>query len=160
MIKKVVWGLVALVLVGILVAGAIVRTAAKTGDVEGAQGAFGRERGGGQGQGLGLEDEAGTGQAQVDEWITVQGSVVEIGEDLLLVAGDEGTEIVVENRPWQFAQEQGFAAQAGDRLTLTAFYEGDRLEVGQVANERTGQSVRLRDESGRPMWAGRGRRNG
>lgn len=147
MIKKVVWGLVVLSLVGILVAGAVVRTAARTADGVGTRG---------RGQG----DGTGAGQAQVDEWLTIEGSVVSADSRALVVQTDSGAEIVVENRPWSFAQEQGFAARPGDRVTLTAFYEDGIVEVGAISDASSGQTVRLRDESGRPLWAGRGRRNG
>jgi hypothetical protein len=160
MTKKIVWGLVVVGLVGILVAGAVVRTAAKAGDGTEAQGQFAQEGRGGQAREPGTGDGAGTGEAVVEEWLTFQGSVVSIDSDVMVVQLDSGDQIVVENRPWWFAQELGFAAQPGDRLTLRAFYEGDSIEVGQMANVRTGQAVQLREESGRPMWAGRGRRNG
>ncbi len=177
MTKKIVWGLVVVGLVGILVAGAVVRTAAKAGDGPEAQG-FGAGRRIGDGssaeaeglsaqagtgeqvRGLGIGDGTGTGEAVVEEWLTFQGSVASLDSDAMVVQLDSGEQIVVENRPWWFAQEQGFAARPGDQLTLRAFYEGDSIEVGQMANVRTGQTVQLREESGRPLWAGRGRRNG
>jgi len=162
MTKKIVWGLVVVGLVAVLVAGAVVRTAAKAGDGPEAQG-FGAGRRLGDGSSTdveGLSAQGGTGEAVVEEWLTFQGSVSSVDSDVMVVRLDSGEQIVVENRPWWFAQEQGFAAQAGDQLTLRAFYEGDSIEVGQMANIRTGQTVQLREESGRPLWAGRGRRNG
>lgn len=147
MTKKVVWGLVVLGLVGILVAGAVVRTAAKAGDAAAT---------GGRGSGEGT----GTGQAQVDEWVTIEASVVSVDDVALVALSDGEEEIVVEGRPWLFAQEQGFTAQPGDCVTLTAFYEEGAVKVGTIADATTGQTVRLRDESGRPGWARRGRRDG
>jgi hypothetical protein len=76
------------------------------------------------------------------------------------VQAKDGTELVVEGRAWRFVQEQGLSVQAGDALTLTGFYEGEDFEVGQIDNESNGQMVRIREESGRPLWAGRGRRGG
>jgi hypothetical protein len=35
---------------------------------------------------------------------------------------------------------------------------GNELEVGQMDNTTNGQTVLLRDESGRPLWSGGGRR--
>lgn len=149
MSKKMVWGLVVVGLVGILVAGAAVRTAAKVGNDAEARG-----------RGLGSGSGAGTGEAEVETWLTLQGSVSRADPDALVVqlGGDE--QVVLENRPWSFAQELGFAAEAGDSVSLTGFYEEDSLEVGTITNLRTGQEVQLREESGRPLWAGRGRRNG
>jgi hypothetical protein len=105
-------------------------------------------------------DGTGTGQAQVDEWLTLQGTVTSVDADTLVVQTDGGEQVTVNNRAWWFAQDQGFATQAGDRVTLTGFYEDGDFEVGQIDDLTTGQTVTLRDDSGRPSWAGRGRRGG
>jgi hypothetical protein len=164
--KKIVWGLVLFGLVGILVAGAVVRAVAKTGDVAETRNGHGRKQANVDGSPndagavLPLQDGTGTGQAQVDEWLTFEGTVVSVDADALLVQTTAGEQVLIENRPWSFAQEQGFVAQPGDQVTLVGFYEDGTLEVGQIADASNGQSVRLRDEIGRPMWAGRGRNNG
>ena len=116
------------------------------------------------GYGSEAEDDArgggdGAGQAQVDEWVTLQGSVVSVDEDALVVQAG-GEQIEVENRPWWFAQEQGFSAQVGDQVVLVGFYENGEFEVGQLSNATSGQVVGIREENGRPEWAGRGRRDG
>jgi hypothetical protein len=132
-----------------------------------SQGQVGRGQGGrGQG-GYGSEggteapgDGTGTGQAQVDEWLQIQGTVVSMDGRTLVVQTADGAQVVMENRPWVFAQEQGFQVQVGDQVTLTGFYENEEFEVGQLVNASTGQTVSIREESGRPLWAGRGRRGG
>jgi hypothetical protein len=94
----------------------------------------------------------------------------------LVVQTISGEQVTMENRPWWFVQEQGFSAQVGDQVTLVGFYKGDdpstprqarddagsghRLEVGQIDDATNGQTVLMRDENGRPLWAGRGRRGG
>jgi hypothetical protein len=105
-------------------------------------------------------DQLGVGQAQVTEWLTLEGTVVSVDENALVVETSAGEQVVIENRPWLFAQEQGFLAQAGDEVTLTGFYEGDAFEVGQISDTTNGKTVSLRDQDGRPGWAGRGRRGG
>jgi len=124
---------------------------------------------GGQGQGQGGQgqgrvdppgDGTGTGQAQVDEWLTLQGTVAMATTDELVVQTTGGEQILMDGRPWRFAQEAGFSAQAGDQLVLVGFYEGGDFEVGQIENMATGQVVLIRDEDGRPLWAGQGWRNG
>ena len=155
MLKKVVLGFLVVGLVGILVAGAVTRTLAKTGTEVG----YGRGQGNDQGDITRSGDQTGTGQAEVDEWLTLSGTVTSADVDLLVVETASG-EVTVENRGWWYAQEQGFAAQAGDEVVLTGFYENDLFEVGQIDNLTAGQTVTLRDEAGRPMWAGRGRRGG
>jgi hypothetical protein len=182
MTKKIVWGVVLFGLIGLLVAGALVRTVAKTGDGTGTRGGYGRNSGnhrivdsspdagaaelsgqegtGTLARGAGFGDGTGTGQAQVDEWLTLEGTVVSVDAEALVVLTASGEQVALENRPWSFALEQGFVAQPGDQVTLVGFYENGTLEVGQLADASNGQTVQLRDESGRPMWAGRGRRNG
>jgi hypothetical protein len=117
-----------------------------------------RDGDGGQGREDAPGDQAGNSQAQVEEWLTIQGTVVKADADALVVQMVGGEQVMVENRAWWFAQEQGFSAQVGDQVTLVGFYEGDDFEVGQIDNATNGQMVLVRDENGRPLWAGRGRR--
>jgi hypothetical protein len=195
MLKKIVLGTLLVGLIGILVAGAVIRTMDKTERVAEASGrGYGRNNSevdtyaaggstglttGGSGQGRGgyaqdgnrggyggqgredaPGDQTGTGQANVEEWLTLQGTVVSADADALVVQTVSGEQVTIENRPWWFAQEQGFSAQVGDQVTLIGFYEGDDLEVGQIDDITSGQTVPVRDENGRPLWAGRGRRGG
>jgi hypothetical protein len=182
MSKKVILSLLLVGLIGVLVTGAIIRTADRSGNVAEARG-LGRGQANGEGTGgYGLDsyndggrgrggyggegrtdapgDGTGTGQAQVDVWVTLHGTVMTADADVLLVQTDGGEEVTVENRPWWFAQEQGFSAEAGDAVTMVGFYENDDFEAGQISNAATGQTVSLRDENGRPLWAGRGWRGG
>jgi hypothetical protein len=105
-------------------------------------------------------DGTGTGQAQVDEWLTLQGTVASVTSDELVVQTTGGEQVLMDGRPWRFAQEAGFSAQAGDQLVLVGFYEDGDFEVGQIENLASGQVVPIRDEDGRPLWAGRGWRSG
>jgi len=113
--------------------------------------------GGGQGQGNLSGDGAGTGLAQVDEWLTLEGVAGSVDATALVVHTDDGQEIVVDGRAWRYLLEQGFQAAAGERVRLVGFYENDRFEAGEVTNLGTGQDLLIRDENGRPLWAGRGR---
>jgi hypothetical protein len=136
-----------------------------TGQTGRGQGGLGQ---GGQGQGgLGGEgregapgDGTGSGQAQVDAWLAVEGTVSNVDSYALVVLASGNQEITVDGRAWRFAQEQGFWTQAGDQVTLRGFLEGDDFEVGQITDTTTSLSVHIREESGRPLWAGRGRRGG
>ena len=103
-------------------------------------------------------DGGGIGQAEVKGWQEITGNVLSIDTAALIVRTTGGEEIEVTGRSWRFAQEQGFTAHADDKLTLVGFYEGDEFEVGLIDDLSSGQSVALRDENGRPMWAGRGGR--
>ncbi len=102
--------------------------------------------------------QAGLGQAAVDEWLTLDGVAVSVDSYALIVETADGQEITVQGRPWLFAQESGVVLQAGDQVQLLGFDEAGEFEVGQIANLTTGNSVQIRDENGRPFWAGGGRR--
>jgi hypothetical protein len=102
----------------------------------------------------------GVGQAAVDEWITLEGIVDSVDEASVTVLTADGDVVTVENRPWAFAQEEGFSVESGDQVRLTGFYEDGELEVGAIDNLTAGTSVQMREEGGRPLWAGRGRRGG
>ena len=120
--------------------------------------ASGQTRYGGRGTGSAGAPSGGTGQAAVDGWLTFEGSVVSADANALIVRTDDGQDIAVENRAWWFALEQGFGTVAGNGVRLVGFYEGDAFEVGQIVDTTLGKTVLIRDESGRPLWAGRGRR--
>ena len=102
-------------------------------------------------------DGAGTGLAEVNEWLKLSGTVTSVDGSLMAVQMDNGELVEMIGRPWTFAQEQGFAASEGDRLTLTGFYEDGEFEVGKLENTTTGLLVPIREDSGRPLWAGGGR---
>ena len=103
-------------------------------------------------------DGTGTGLAEVDEWLMLSGTVTGVDDSLLSVQMDNGELVEMIGRPWTFAQEQGFTAQTGDPVSLSGFYEDGEFEVGGLVNLTTGLSVTIREESGRPLWAGGGRR--
>ena len=109
-------------------------------------------------QGQSGPGQAGAGQAEGAAWITLQGTVAEVNEGQLLIDLGSGEFVSIQNRPWWFAQEQGFTAESGDEITLTGFYEGDNFEAGQFTNDTTGLTVQIRQETGRPFWAGGGQR--
>lgn len=122
--------------------------------------AVSRGNSGSAGSALAPGDGTATGQAEVDAWLSIEGTVTSVDADALVLATTAGEEIVVENRPWWFAQDIGFTAQPGDQVSLVGFYENDAFEAGQIGNLSSGQTVSIREESGRPRWAGGGRRGG
>jgi hypothetical protein len=102
----------------------------------------------------------GVPDAVVDEWVTLQGTVTAVDASLLEVTTSDGKVILVENRAWWFAQEQGLTLAAGDSVSLTGFYDDGVFEAGSITSLATSQTVSLRDADGRPLWAGRGNGGG
>jgi len=128
---------------------------ALAGQAAGAQGNGGG--GAGLGQGNLSGDQAGIGQAQVDEWLTLDGVASDVDGLALVITAGDGQEVVLDGQPWRYLLEQSFQVSAGERVRLVGFYENGRFEAGEVVNLDTGQDVLVRDENGRPLWAGRGR---
>lgn len=125
------------------------------------------QRGGGYGRGRQTSEAPAVGQNSavpnvgqtgVSEWAEVSGVVVSADETALVVQAADGATVEIVNRPWSFAVSQGFMAEAGDQVILTGFYEGDTFEAAQISDATSGQNVSIRDDAGRPLWAGGGRR--
>jgi len=175
MIKKIVLGVLMASILGALIYGGVYRTAARL-NVE-SKGLEGQRQGlaqsqqssrqnnredrEDQGEG-GYQGGAERGSAQSGDYLPVQaedinlrGSVTAVTADLLQVKDTYGSEIVIENRAWWYAQELGFFANVGDQLELTGFYDDNGVfEVSWIANLTLGSEVQIRDEGGRPNWAG------
>jgi hypothetical protein len=103
-------------------------------------------------------DSIGASQDQVDEWVTLGGVVADVQDEALIIELSDGGELIIEGRAWSFAQELGFDTQIGNPIILAGFYEGDDFEVGRIIDQSVGDEVVLREISGRPLWAGNGRR--
>ena len=169
MIKKIFgWALFA-GLTAVLVFGAVNRTQAianEHGSLERNQGA-GREQESTkdgpqisgqtnvQGQERSIPEGEGVAQNENLERFSLLGSVSLVSADTMTVATADGSNIDITGRTWSYAQEMGFSPQYGDNLQLMGFYETpDHKEVSTMVNLTSGESVVLRDENGRPMWAG------
>ena len=119
-------------------------------------------RGGGQGRfseessGNWLEDTSrgGEGSASVDEWLEVVGTVVSMNDEELVLQLQDGQEMVIECKSWTYALELGFTTGIGNELKLYGFYEGEEFEVGGFEDLTTQLLTMVREESGRPFWAG------
>jgi hypothetical protein len=114
-------------------------------------------RGGGQGQSQGQGQGQGQGvAAEGAQWTTLQGSVVSVDQYAMTVQASNGEQVRIENRPWSYALEQKFTAKVGDQITMNGFYQNGLFEIGQMQNVTSGVNVQVRDQAGRPGWAGRG----
>jgi hypothetical protein len=181
MFKKTIVGALLVGVIGVLIVGAVNRTNVKAGDGTASEaGRLGRateaiatgtgnggQGGFGQGGGRGAQGEqavvgGGPGVPQADvtaeDWLVVSGMVTSVADDLVEIKTDAGEVIPLQGRPLSFAAEQGFALKVGDAVTLDGFEENGAFTIGKVTNRSDNFSVVLRDVSGRPGWAGQGRR--
>lgn len=139
MLKKALLTFMLVGVIAILVLGAVNRTQARAGESS-------------------ASDTVTQGEGETHLWLTRTGVVSAFDSERLLVETESGKPIEIGERAWEFAQQAGFSVQPGDVLQLLGFEEGDAFEVGALTNLTNPQNLQIRDpESGRPVWAGRGR---
>lgn len=112
------------------------------------------------GNGKGQLDGDRTGvpdpQADAGEWAEYEGKVSSMDESMILVETEDGSEIIIEGRALSFMQDSGFVTIVGNTLMISGFYEDDEYKVATIIDQTTGEIIVVRDESGRPGWAGNG----
>jgi hypothetical protein len=102
-------------------------------------------------------DGFGDGLASVEKWVTRTGQVASITDELWVIELSDGNLLEFEGRMLSYLIQQGFSANIGDTLTMTTFFNNDHYEVGQIHMTISGEEFFVRDENGRPLWAGNGR---
>ena len=120
--------------------------------------------GGGNGSGRGRQADAepsGEGLADhpSDGWATLEGPVAGFEGDELTVQTNESS-VTVHLGPEWYWDTEGIGLAEGDEVAVMGFYEDEAFKAAQIENLATGDRVALRDETGRPLWAGRGGRGG
>ncbi len=106
------------------------------------------------GQGQTQNPNAGTPQANVTDWTTVTGTVNSFDGVGVSLTTAEGAPLWVQFGQSRYVTAQGVTFSAGDHLTVNGFEENGQFQAGTVVNETTGQTLNLRDNAGRPLWAG------
>jgi len=92
--------------------------------------------------------------------ITLEGVVIASSDDSLEIGLLDNTLISMTDRAWRYALENGFTASVGQPVQVTGFEDDEHgFEAVEIINLETGNSVQLREEKGRPNWAGAGQGN-
>ena len=180
MIRKTVLGTLLVGLIGVLVAGAIISTVDRTENVAEARGLG---RGGGAGEQIGyaaqqtdwntaaatqsngrggrvqgngaLERQYPNYEDAAEDWVVYEGAVMQApaaGVDLVIKTGN-GEEVVIGTGPG-YLEDQGLTLEAGEPVQVQGYWEDGEFKAAQVTRLQDGQTVTLRDEAGRPAWAG------
>jgi len=95
-------------------------------------------------------------QAQVDEWITIEGTLMSFQGGSMTMDTPDGQILTFQTGQPRFFAGQNVAFQVGDEIIVVGFYEGVQFMVGDITQVATGLRVMLRDPNGRPLWAGPG----
>jgi len=168
MFKKIIlWTLLA-GLTGILIFGGVNRTSAKIGEAVPRENAdwVDSQTQSGQGNGQGNKgysqflynddhESSGVRENEDQVWVSLNGVVVFFSTEEMQVDLASGETIIIADRTWRFALEQGFDPHVGNQVVLQGFFENGEFEVTEIYNFNTGQTAFLRDETGRPLWARR-----
>jgi hypothetical protein len=101
-------------------------------------------------------DGTGIGIADVEEWITFNGTVQSVDSTLVVIVLEDGTLFELDGRTLSYITDLGFSLNVGDSVTFLGFYEDGLIEVGQITDLTTGASVTIRTDDGTPLWAGGG----
>ena len=120
----------------------------------------GEEASDGHGVGAGSREPLGAasaGEEHAKDWETLVGVVLSLDGDLLLQTSS-GDEVLVGLGPLTYEARADFALAVGDELSVLGYHEDGEFKAGTVENLTAGQTLLLRDETGRPMWAGNGQR--
>ena len=178
MIKKILVGTMLAALIGVLVYGAWYRTQAKAAsessnreaglsaeiqlddqDVAGQSQSGGYQANQSESGQLGENggsQAAGSGdpQAEIGALVTLFGMVESAAEDTVVIQVPEQSPVELTGRALSFALEQGFELVPGNMAKVIGFYENEDFEIVEIENFDNGQTIALREQSGRPMWAG------
>ena len=85
---------------------------------------------------------------------TVRGVAVEADNDL--VVRTKSGDLLVGLGPAHYREQAGFTVRIGDELEVSGFDDAEEFKAATIQNLTTGASIVLRDDGGRPMWAGQG----
>jgi hypothetical protein len=117
----------------------------------------GAENGQGQNGGAGDGEHTPDPQAQVDEWVTIQGTLMAYQNGYMTISTSEGDILSFKTGQPRFLASQGVVFQIGDEVSVVGFYEDTgEFMAGEITQISTGLRVMLRDPNGRPLWAGPG----
>jgi hypothetical protein len=99
-------------------------------------------------------------QAQVDEWVTLTGTLVSFQGGSMTMTTSTGELVAFQTGQPRFFAEQGVTFSVGDEIVVVGFYQDGQFSAGEITQVGTGSKVMLRDPNGRPLWAGPGNSNG
>ena len=111
-----------------------------------------------QGRGQNQQAERAAENGAVHEQIVIEGTISQApaaGVDMIIETADR--QVLVGTGPG-YLQEQGFDLAYGDAVQVSGFFENDEFKATTITRLSDGAAIALRDEAGRPMWSGAGRR--
>ncbi len=97
-------------------------------------------------------------QNGLQEWLTISGQVSNYSANLFTLVTADGQQIPVQLGSQNYLSGLGLTLSDGDTVTVVGFWEtADTFTAGTLTLDASGEVISLRDEIGRPLWAGGGR---
>lgn len=95
-----------------------------------------------------------------DEVVTLDGVMTEVERPYATLKSGDASYIVHLGPPWYW-DKTGYEVHDGDEVRIEGQVsrDGDELHLYPHSIERGGETLRLADENGVPVWSGRGRTN-
>ena len=99
----------------------------------------------------------GAGSAPAGElgWEEIRGIVVAYDHEMTVQTAQG--EVLVGMGQISYIEAFEFQASPGDEVIVLGYQEDGEFKAGEVRNLTNGQTIVLRDASGRPVWSGQGR---
>ncbi|MBE9524498.1 MAG: hypothetical protein IMY76_05330 [Chloroflexi bacterium] len=121
------------------------------------QGNRGNGKGGNGNRGASRGNDANANpQNGLIEWITLHGTVSNYSAPYFTLISDDGEMISAQLGDLVFVEELGLTLQDGDKVSITGYWDASSgFAVGTITLDASGESFRLRDDLGRPLWSGR-----
>lgn len=113
-----------------------------------------QSRGSGNGSGKGSGEALYAEEHEDQDSKVIYGMVVEIFSEGIKVETEDASILEIEGRTWRYLGEAGFQLVVGDRVQMTGFFEDSEFKIIMINNLTSGQTLQMRDESGRPYWSG------
>ncbi len=102
-------------------------------------------------------DQTGTGQTPVDEWFTMEGTLMSFQGGNMTMSTADGSILSFKTGQPRFFSEQGVTFQVGEQIIVVGYYDANgQFAAGDITQVSTGARVMLLDPNGRPLWAGPG----
>ncbi|MFC1878886.1 hypothetical protein ACFLZW_03125, partial [Chloroflexota bacterium] len=114
----------------------------------------------GQNRGEGDGEQTQDPQVQVEEWVTVDGTLMAFQGGNMTMSTSDGELVTFQSGQPRFFASQGVTFQVGDEISVVGFYNDAQFTAGEIIQVSSGMRVMLRDPNGRPLWAGPGNGNG
>lgn len=94
-------------------------------------------------------------QNGLTEWLSFHGMVSDYSPPSLTLVTDDGQYLVVELGNTNYVANLGLNLENGAGVSGIGFYDTNGgLTVGQITIDASGETFTLRDDTGRPLWAG------